>query len=76
MATNSSTRNRLTSVTAAVLEAMMLAVSSSPMGRLTNDDLLDMIVSAGLQPRLLYPHGFRRRRLPLDQRPFASRRCR
>ena len=48
-------------ITAAVLEAMMLAASSSPLGRLTNDDLLDMIVSAGLEPRVLYPNGFRRR---------------
>ncbi len=48
-------------ITAAVLEAIMLAASSSSMGRLTNDDLLDMIVSAGLEPRLLYPNGFRRR---------------
>jgi predicted amino acid dehydrogenase len=48
-------------VTAAILEAMMLAASSSPLGRLTNDDLLDMIVSAGLEPRVLYPNGFRRR---------------
>jgi predicted amino acid dehydrogenase len=48
-------------ITSAVLEAMMLAASSSPLGRLTNDDLLDMIVSAGLEPRVIYPNGFRRR---------------
>jgi predicted amino acid dehydrogenase len=48
-------------INAAVLEAMMLAASSSPLGRLTNDDLLDMVVSAGLEPRLLYPNGRRRR---------------
>ncbi len=48
-------------INAAVLEAMMLAASSSPLGRLTNDDLLDMVVSAGLEPRLLYPNGWRRR---------------
>jgi predicted amino acid dehydrogenase len=48
-------------ITSAVLEAMMLAASSSPLGRLTNDDLLDMIVSAELEPRVLYPNGFRRR---------------
>jgi predicted amino acid dehydrogenase len=47
-------------VNTALLEAMMLAMTSSP-GELTNDDLLDMIVSAGLQPRLLYPNGFRRK---------------
>ena len=48
-------------ITAAVLEAMMLAASSSPLGRLANDDLLDMIVAAGLEPRVLYPNGRRRR---------------
>ncbi len=47
-------------VNTALLEAMMLATTSSP-GELTNDDLLDMIVSAGLQPRLLYPNGFKRK---------------
>ena len=47
-------------VTAAVLEAMMLAIASSA-GPLTNDDLLDMIVSAGLEPRVLYPNGPRRK---------------
>ena len=47
-------------VTAAVLEAMMLAIASSS-GPLTNDDLLDMIVSAGLEPRVLYPNGPRRK---------------
>jgi predicted amino acid dehydrogenase len=48
-------------INAAVLEAMMLAVSASPLGQLTNDDLLDMVVGAGLEPRLLYPNGRRRR---------------
>jgi predicted amino acid dehydrogenase len=48
-------------INVAVLEAMMVAASSSPLGRLTNDDLLDMIVSAGLEPRVLYPNGYRRR---------------
>jgi predicted amino acid dehydrogenase len=48
-------------INVAVLEALMVAASSSPVGRLTNDDLLDMIVSSGLEPRLLYPNGYRRR---------------
>jgi predicted amino acid dehydrogenase len=47
-------------VVAAVLEAMMLATVSGS-GRLTNDDLLDMIVSAGLEPRVLYPNGPKRK---------------
>jgi predicted amino acid dehydrogenase len=65
-------------ITAAVLEAMMVAASSSPLGRLTNDDLLDMIVSAGLEPRLLYPNGYRRRSRfafvihPLSQRYIGT----
>ena len=41
-------------VTAAALEAMMIASVS---GALTDDDLLDMIVGAGLEPRLLQPNG-------------------
>jgi len=47
-------------VVTAVLEAMMLATVSSS-GGLTNDDLLDMIVSAGLEPRVLYPNGPKRK---------------
>src|SRR5450759_987238 len=64
-------------VVAAVLEAMMLATVSSS-GRLTNDDLLDMIVSAGLEPRVLYPNGPRRKSRfafvihPLSQKFFQS----
>ena len=46
-------------VTAAVLEAMMHALVGG--GPLTDDDLLDMIVSAGLEPRVLYPNGWRRK---------------
>jgi predicted amino acid dehydrogenase len=45
-------------VDAAVLEALMMATGS---GSLTNDDLLDMIVSAGLEPRVLRPNGPRRK---------------
>jgi predicted amino acid dehydrogenase len=64
-------------VVAAVLEAMMLATVSSS-GGLTNDDLLDMIVSAGLEPRVLYPNGPRRKSRfafvihPLSQKFFES----
>ena len=64
-------------VTAAVLEAMMLAIAPSS-GRLTNDDLLDMIVSAGLEPRVLYPNGLKRKSRfafvihPLSQEYFRS----
>jgi predicted amino acid dehydrogenase len=62
-------------VTAAVLEAMMLATVS---GRLTDDDLLDMIVSAGLEPRVLRPNGPHRKSRfafvihPLSRQFFAK----
>ena len=46
-------------VNAAMFEAMMRAVVSG--GRLTDDDLLDMIVDAGMEPRVLHPNGFRRK---------------
>ncbi len=64
-------------VVAAVLEAMMLATVSSS-GGLTNDDLLDMIISAGLEPRVLYPNGPKRKSRfafvihPLSQKFFQS----
>ena len=64
-------------VVAALLEAMMLATVSGS-GSLTNDDLLDMIVSAGLEPRVLYPNGRRRKSRfafvihPLSQEFFQS----
>jgi predicted amino acid dehydrogenase len=64
-------------VEAAVLEAVMVA--DAPNGeRLTNDDLLDMIVSAGLEPRLLYPNGPKRKSRfafvihPLSQEYFRT----
>lgn len=64
-------------VSAALLEAMMLALVPSAQ-RLTDDDLLEMIESAGLQPRVLYPNGFRRKSRfafvihPLSQRFFRN----
>ncbi len=64
-------------VNAATLEAMMLACV--PHARsLTNDDLLDMIVDAGMEPRMLYPNGFRRKSRfafvihPLSQKFFGN----
>jgi predicted amino acid dehydrogenase len=64
-------------VEAAVLEAVMVA--DAPNGeRLTNDDLVDMIVSAGLEPRLLYPNGPKRKSRfafvihPLSQEYFRT----
>jgi predicted amino acid dehydrogenase len=64
-------------VEAAVLEAMMIAHADNG-HRLTNDDLLDMIVSAGLQSRTLYPNGRKRRSRfafvihPLSQEYFRT----
>ncbi|HEX2893627.1 MAG TPA: dehydrogenase [Marmoricola sp.] len=62
-------------VSAAMLEAMMLASVSGP---LTDDDLLEMIVSAGLAPRVLRPNGPHRKSRfafvihPLSQKYFAQ----
>jgi len=62
-------------ITPADLEAMMLAVVAAP---LTDDDLLEMIVAGGLEPRLLWPNGFRRRSRfafvihPLSQQFFTK----
>ena len=64
-------------VSSAVLEAMMLALVSSQ-EQLTDDDLLDMIDAAGLEPRLLYPNGPRRKSRfafvihPLSQQFFRN----
>ena len=64
-------------VEAAALEAMMLATVDRT-GRLTDDDLLDLILAAGLEPRLLYPNGPRRKSRfafvihPLSQQYFRK----
>lgn len=64
-------------VSSAVLEAMMMALVPSHEG-LTDDDLLDMTDAAGLEPRLLYPNGPRRRSRfafvihPLSQQYFRN----
>jgi predicted amino acid dehydrogenase len=64
-------------VNAATLQAMMMATAASH-GGLTNDDLLDMIVSAGFKPRLLYPNGPKRKSRfafvihPLSQEYFRT----
>ncbi len=48
-------------VNAAVLEGLMLAATGADEARLVDDDLLDMITSAELEPRALYPGGFKRK---------------
>jgi predicted amino acid dehydrogenase len=63
-------------VSAAMLEAMMLATVGG--GALTDDDLLDIVVSAELEPRVLQPNGPRRKSRfafvihPLSQEFFTS----
>ncbi|MFP4312509.1 MAG: dehydrogenase, partial [Nitriliruptoraceae bacterium] len=62
-------------VNAAMLEAMMVALVP---GALTDDDLLDMMVSAGFEARLLTPNGRKRRSRfafvihPLSQEYFRT----
>ncbi len=64
-------------VNAAVLEAMMLAAVGEGT-HLTHDDLLEMVDSTGLEPRLLYPNGPRRKSRfafvihPLSQEYFTN----
>ena len=64
-------------VNAGVLEALMVAIAPDEEG-LTNDDLLEMIVSAGLEARTLYPNGPKRKSRfafvihPLSQEYFRS----
>lgn len=63
-------------VEAAALEALMIA--SVHGNALTDDDLLDMIVGADLEPRLLHPNGPRRKSRfafvihPLSQQYFRN----
>lgn len=64
-------------ISTAVLEAMMRSIASHG-GKLTDDDLLDMIVGAELEPRVLYPNGPRRKSRfafvihPLSQQFFRN----
>jgi predicted amino acid dehydrogenase len=64
-------------VDAAVLDALMIA--TSPRGEpLSDDELLERIVAAGLEPRMLQPNGPRRKSRfafvihPLSQRNFEN----
>ena len=65
-------------VNEATLEALMLVAGQTEESRLTDDDLLEMIQSAELQPRLLYPSGFKRKSRfafvihPLSQEYFRN----
>ena len=44
----------------AVLEAMILAALGKSAANVTEDDYLDIITSLELEPRILYPNGFKR----------------
>jgi predicted amino acid dehydrogenase len=65
-------------VNEATLEALMLVAGEAEESRLSDDDLLDMIQSAELEPRILYPSGFKRRSRfafvihPLSQEYFRN----
>jgi len=65
-------------VNEATLEALMLVAGQAEESRLSDDDLLEMIQSAELQPRILYPGGFRRKSRfafvihPLSQEYFRN----
>ncbi len=65
-------------VNEATLEALMLVAGQTEETRLTDDDLLDMIQAAELEPRILYPSGFRRKSRfafvihPLSQEYFRN----
>ena len=66
-------------VNEATLEALMLVAGEAEESRLSDDDLLEMIQSAELQPRILYPSGFKRKSRfafvihPLSQEYFPQR---
>lgn len=65
-------------VNEATLEALMLVAGEADESRLSDDDLLDMISSAELEPRILYPSGFKRKSRfafvihPLSQEYFRN----
>lgn len=65
-------------VNEATLEALMLVAGQTEESRLSDDDLLEMIQSAELQPRILYPSGFKRKSRfafvihPLSQEYFRN----
>ncbi|MEZ5131255.1 MAG: dehydrogenase [Mycobacterium sp.] len=65
-------------VNEATLEALMLVAGEAEESRLSDDDLLEMIQSAELEPRILYPGGFKRKSRfafvihPLSQEYFRN----
>ena len=61
-----------------LLDAMILAASGKPAQDLLEDDYLEIITDLGLEPRILYPNGFKRTNRfafvihPLSQEYFKS----
>ncbi len=61
-----------------IIEAMILAALEKDADELTDDDFLEIITSIGLEPRILYPSGFKRVSRfafvihPLSQKYFAN----
>ncbi len=65
-------------VSIVLLEAMILAALKSGRQDITDDDYLEIISSLGLEPRILYPHGYKRKSRfafvihPLSQQYFRN----
>ncbi len=65
-------------VTVSVLEAMVLALLEAQHETITDDDYLDILTDLGVQPRVLYPHGYKRKNRfafvihPLSQQYFRN----
>ncbi|OZG75183.1 dehydrogenase [Hahella sp. CCB-MM4] len=65
-------------VSIVVLEAMILAALERGRQEITDDDFLEIITNLGLEPRVLYPHGFKRKSRfafvihPLSQQYFRK----
>jgi predicted amino acid dehydrogenase len=43
-----------------MLDAMIIAATGKPPGDILEDDYLEIITTLGLEPRIIYPNGFRR----------------
>lgn len=75
---DSSTRLAGLPIGAHLLEALVIAALDRPANALTRDDFLEIIESLALEPRILYPQGFKRTNRfafvihPLSQRYLAN----
>ncbi len=63
-----------------VLEAMILAALNKKTGQISDDDLLEIITDLGIEPRILYPNGVKKKARfafvihPLSQRYLANQK--